>query len=103
MGYEYRLDVNPRLDSLEEACAAVFAETEWTRIATSYTSIPDAIGVQSGDVPANPEWPHVTDLNIEDDGQIFVLCHSQNGGLFMNALIQHLESVGHRVTVDDDV
>lgn len=103
MGYEYRLDVTPPLESLEAACASVFTNTEWTRIPTSFTTIPDGIGVQSGDVPANPNWPHTADLCVEDDGQIYVLCHGQNGGLFMNALIAHLEETGHTVTVDDEV
>lgn len=49
----------------------------------------------------DPEWPTVADLHVEDDGKIFVLCHGRNGGQFMNALIEHLETLGHAVTVDD--
>jgi hypothetical protein len=103
MGYEYRLDVIPRIGSLEDVCSSIFAETEWTRIPTSFTTIPDGIGVQFGDTPANANWPHAADLCVEDDGQVYVLCHGQSGGLFMNALIAHLESTGHSVAVDDDI
>jgi len=103
MGFEYRLHIEPPVTDFDAACDSVFANSEWQRIPTSFLEIPTGVGVQCGATPVDPSWPHVADLYLENERVVFVVCHNNNGGLFMNALIVHLESIGHAVTVDDDI
>jgi hypothetical protein len=103
MGFEYRLHVDPPLADLAAVCDSVFASSEWQRITTSYSDVPDGIGVQCGQGPDDPSWPQVADLHLENERQIFVTCHDNNGRMFLDTLIAHLQSNGHSVTIDEDV
>ena len=103
MGYEYRIKVNPQVSSIEDVCAEVFTDTEWKQIPSSLIDVPNGIGIQSGAEPVNSSWPHVADLYVEEDGQIYIVCHDNNGQMFLNALVEKLRFKGHRVVVDDDI
>ena len=102
MGFEYRLHIEPPLSDLSSVCKRVFEVTEWSEIPTSLLDV-SGIGVQYGKQPETPSWPQVADLHDEGVGSIYVLCHNNCGGLFMNALIDDLRRSGHRVEIDEDV
>ena len=102
MGFEYRLHIDPPLTDVGAACAKVFDTTDWKQIPTSFTDIA-GIGVQRGELPADPSWPHSADLHLEDGGSIYVLCHNSDGGSFMRFFVEQLEQAGHHVKVDDDI
>ncbi|MBT8492833.1 MAG: hypothetical protein KJO07_07210, partial [Deltaproteobacteria bacterium] len=103
MGYEYRLHVVPAVRDLGVACTEVSGSDEWKQIPTSLLDRPTAIGISRDDTPPDGSWPHAADLYIEDSGSIYLLCHNQEGGLFLNALVEHLRRFGHSVSVDDDI
>jgi len=102
MGHEYRLHVDPPDLDLDEVCDSIFASSDWRRIKTSFEGV-DGIGVQRGELPDFPSWPHAADLYLEGRGVVFVLCHNQGGGEFMRALVESLREGGHEVRIDDDV
>ena len=102
MGFEYRLLIEPPLTDLSRACRRVFEQTKWCEIPTSLLDVP-GIGVQTGEEPADPSWPQVADLRDEGSGSVYVLCHTNDGGLFMNALVESLRKTGYEVEISDDV
>ena len=101
MGIEYQIIIEPQSSHLEELCATIFAETEWKQIPTSLLDIPNGLGVQYGEEPEDPSWPHVADLYLEQNGHIYIVCHNQNGVMFLRTLAQRLESRGHKVAIRD--
>ncbi len=103
MGFEYRLHADRPLSDLDSVCDEIFATTDWQRIPTWFLEIPQGIGVQCGDTPADPSWPQVADLYLESERVIYVVAHVNNGALFMKTLVAHLESSGYCITVDDDI
>ena len=102
MGFEYRLHIEPPLKDLLGACRRVFEVTDWCEIPSSLSEVP-GIGVQLGEQPTDASWPQVADLHEEGPGSVYVLCHNNNGGLFMNALIDDLRKRGHEIAIDDDI
>jgi hypothetical protein len=101
MGYEYRMHVDPAITDLADACGEVFSETAFHHIPTSFVDVSGGIGVQEGLTPADPRWPHVADLYLEESGAIFILCHCQQGSLFMNALVDSLRASRHTIAIED--
>lgn len=103
MGYEYRLTIHPPVYDLGTICNSVFATSPWQRIPTSLLDVPNGIGVQFGETPECPSWPHVADLYPESEQQIYVVCHVSNGKKFLDALVKQLQRQQNSVTIDDDV
>ena len=102
MGYEFRIATEPRVKDLDEFCEKLFDGVAWTRIPTSFGDVA-GIGVQAGEVPVDPSWPHAADIHQERDGQIYIVCHCGQGVQFLQTLIASLKEEGFRVNVDDDV
>ena len=102
MGAEVRLHVEPPLTSLDRSCEAVFATSEFRRIPTSLLGLP-GVGVQHGDAPQDPSWPHSADLYLQPDGVVYLVAHDARGSEFMRTLVEQLRQSGHEVVVDDDV
>jgi len=49
----------------------------------------------------NTKWPHICDLLLENNNLIYVLCHSNEGGLLMNQFIHQLQQAGYNVQIED--
>jgi hypothetical protein len=85
--------------TLDGACEAVFATTNWRRIACALCGL-EGIGVQHGEVPDDPRWPNEVDLALEPDGAIYVVCHGARGRDFLEALVGELRRK-HAVAVEE--
>jgi hypothetical protein len=108
MGYEYRVLTEPKIENLIAACDDFLVGSDYRRIESGLRNVSEAIGI--GLAPSHPDakhipahWPQIADLCRERDGRIYLLCHSQLGGLFMNDWLAHLRDRGYAVEVDDDV
>ena len=102
MGFEFRITVQPMIPSLKEFCNSLFARSEWKQIPTSLVDVSDGIGIQFGERPENPAWPHDADLCRDGDCAFYAVAYGSNGIRFLAELAKEISTSGYTVDLDGD-